>query len=267
MVTVASCGGYEELEGPGAAQPVEQVSSAIVFDHHDYLFFRQQATWTAATLLVCADTYRVARINSAAENEFVRLEAAHHAPGTWWIGFSDQKREGLWLWENSEPVGYVNWAPGEPRNITGNEDCALMDTSTGQWSAAPCASGSTFPNVVCERNGNEPLATDSFSYQANDTNNATRNYFQYAVNMARNQRITFGTCGVANADNEGDTFLRLFSPGGIELSFNDDACGVLASNLSYRVPADGTYYIHAGCFGDGACGGAPVAIRVGYTNN
>ena len=63
IATVASCG-YDELEGAG--EGVEQVSSAVLYDGHDYYFFRQQASWTGAKAVACPDSYRLARINSAA---------------------------------------------------------------------------------------------------------------------------------------------------------------------------------------------------------
>ena len=261
IATVASCG-YDELEGAGEA--VEQVSSAVVYDGHDFYFFRQQASWTGAKAVACPDSYRLARINSAAENAFIRDEAYRHGTlgenSIWWIGYTDQTAEGTWVWENGEDPGYVNWAPGEPRNVTGNEDYAALDTSTGKWSAR---ANSAFTNFICERNDVPTTATSSFTYRVGLTNDATRDPFQWAVNLKRNNRITFGTCGITTAAFQGDTFLRFFSPAGVQLSYNDDACGsgIRGSNISYLVPSNGTYYIHAGCYGETTCGGNPVVIR------
>jgi hypothetical protein len=59
----------------------------------------------------------------------------------------------------------------------------------------------------------------------------------------------------------------LFNPSGVEVTFNDDACETIASNLSYFTGSvGGTYVIHAGCYSDTACGGDPVAIRAELAN-
>jgi len=265
IMTIAGCG---ELEGAGNGEPVETVSSPIVFNGHDYYFFNQQVTWTGAKSLACPDSYRLVSINSPDENEFVRTQALKHANGPWWIGYSDQTLEGLWLWDNGDSPGYVNWAtPGEPRNAVGNEDCAVIDAISGRWSAKPCADGVFFANFVCERSTIPTAETDSFEYQATNTNNAQQNYAMRAVNMTRNWRITLGTCGLNHADSDGDTFLRLFNPFGVEVASNDDACNGFGSNLSYLAPSTGTYYIHAGCFSNNTCGGTPLSIRTECIRN
>ena len=85
---------------------------------------------------------------------------------------------------------------------------------------------------------------------------ATRNVFQYDINLQRNNKLTIGTCGIFGGDYDGDTFLRLKSPTWAELASDDDACGTLASNFSYVVPATGTYHIWAGCYDNKQCWGS-----------
>ena len=42
----------------------------------------------------------------------------------WWIGASDRRSEGRWIWESSgNTIGDVNWNSGEPNNEGGVEDC------------------------------------------------------------------------------------------------------------------------------------------------
>ena len=254
VAAAASCG--EEYEADGSDEPIEQVSSAIrsTFNNHDYLFFHQVATGDGARFVACPGTYRLASINSAEENEFIRRETVYHGGGNWWIGYSDRLQENLWKWDNGDPSGYVNWQPGEPNNWN-NEDCTWMTSSTGKWYDAACASGSALTRFVCESGDYIPPSSASFSYDVNDTASATRNVYQYAINLTRNTKITIGTCGVEGANIDGDTYLRLKNPTGGELAFNDDACGSLGSNLSYLVPATGTYHIWAGCYDNKHCFG------------
>lgn len=272
IVTVAGCG-YDEGEGEGVGEPIEQVSSAISYNGHDYYFFRQYGTYTNARAACpkvsnSVDQYLLARIDTAEENEWIRLQAAKQrgTSNKWWFGYRDFGLEGRWSWEMDYTAiaEWANWAPGHPMNSTGLEDCAQLDTATGKWSAVHCNSFNTLANWVCERVTPNLGETASFPYQANDTNSATRNTTQYSFYLGTNTRITAGTCGITHADSDGDTFLRLFNPNGQEVTYNDDACGGLASNFSYFTGPNtsGTFTIRAGCYGDTACGGDPVVVRV-----
>ena len=53
-----------------------------------------------------------------------------------WIGLSDARREGEWVWD-SRTSGYVNWNNGEPNNWGNNEDCVQF-TINGRWNDAFC---------------------------------------------------------------------------------------------------------------------------------
>lgn len=262
VAAVVSCG--EEYDVDGSDETITQVSSAIQFNGHDYLFFHQPASGDGARFVGCpGPSYRLATISSAAENEFIRAEAARHGGGNWWIGYSDRLQENVWRWDSGEPVGYTNWnLPTEPNNWNNNEDCTLISSSTGTWWDAACNSGSVLNRFVCESGATIPGSSTAFTYNANDTASATRNVFQWAISLPRNTKITIGTCGVNGGDHDGDTFLRFRNPFGTELAFSDDACGgSRASNLTYLVPADGTYQIHAGCYDDKECWGA-VGIQL-----
>lgn len=46
------------------------------------------------------------------EAEQIWLESAF-GKAPYWIGLTDEKREGKWEWENGEPVTYTNWKPKE----------------------------------------------------------------------------------------------------------------------------------------------------------
>jgi len=58
-----------------------------------------------------------------------------------WIGFSDIKEEGNWVWVNGEPVNYTNWCDGEPNNDSGentSENAAVMNSQAGTcWNDIP----------------------------------------------------------------------------------------------------------------------------------
>ena len=56
---------------------------------------------------------------------------------------TDQAQEGIWTFFNSdEPLPFIFWAPGQPDNLGGNEDClviwgglqvGIVDATCGVW--------------------------------------------------------------------------------------------------------------------------------------
>ncbi|XP_026182064.1 ladderlectin-like [Mastacembelus armatus] len=47
--------------------------------------------------------------------------------GLAWIGGSDAQQEGSWFWINGDNFKYTNWAPGEPNNHDGAQNCIQMN--------------------------------------------------------------------------------------------------------------------------------------------
>ena len=43
------------------------------------------------------------------------------------IGLDDQKAEGTFSWIDSTPVTFTYWAPNEPNNHKGQEDCTEVN--------------------------------------------------------------------------------------------------------------------------------------------
>lgn len=63
-----------------------------------------------------------------------------------WIGANDQDVEGEFQWTNKENVRYVNWATGEPSNLSA-EDCVRICDQT-MWNDVSCNLTS---NIICEK--------------------------------------------------------------------------------------------------------------------
>jgi hypothetical protein len=95
--------------------------------------------------------------------------------------------------------------------------------------------------------GYEAIASTS-TYEAQNTVNQV-------VVLTAGWEITLGTCGPGGSAFTGDTYLRLFGPGGTQVAANDDACGGLGSNLSYTSTAYVAHRIRAGCYSSGSCSG------------
>ena len=56
--------------------------------------------------------------------------------------------EGVFKWSSTnETISYNNWAPNEPNNLTGNEQCVSVFGNDGLWNDANCSSRYT---IVCQ---------------------------------------------------------------------------------------------------------------------
>ncbi len=115
----------------------------------------------------------------------------------------------------------------------------------GCWSSASC--GGT---VVWTISG-------AFSYSASNTNSATLNTHNRDLALVEGQRLKVGTCDVAGASGTGDTYLRLHTASGTQVTANDDACGGYLSTFEYVVPwgTNGTHQLRAGCWSSNSCSG------------
>jgi V8-like Glu-specific endopeptidase len=111
---------------------------------------------------------------------------------------------------------------------------------------------------LCGTTQPPPPPANSFNYSASNTNSAQQNTVNKVVSLTAGQKITVGTCGLTGASASGDTYLRLYGPGGTQVASNDDACGGTASNLSFTVATSGNYEIRAGCYSSGSCSGTVV---------
>ncbi|XP_058879026.1 fibronectin-like [Acipenser ruthenus] len=58
-----------------------------------------------------------------------------------WIGL--QRIPGGWQWSDGDGSSYYKWAPGEPNNYGGHEDCAARRTDNN-WNDCSCTSGLYF---------------------------------------------------------------------------------------------------------------------------
>lgn len=82
-------------------------------------------------------------IQSLAENQCLINDLnSKNQGGVIWIGFNDENVEGVFEWYDGSPVTYTNWAPGEPNNSGGNEDCVQIYPN-GSWNDLPCNVGNS----------------------------------------------------------------------------------------------------------------------------
>ena len=80
-------------------------------------------SWSAAVEVCRGLGAHLVTISDATEAAFVES----HFQGTSWIGATDGHQEGRFTWVTAEPFTYQDWAPGEPDESHGEDDCAALD--------------------------------------------------------------------------------------------------------------------------------------------
>ncbi|XP_051837962.1 pulmonary surfactant-associated protein D-like isoform X2 [Antechinus flavipes] len=78
----------------------------------------------------------VASPRSAAENTAVQEIVTIYNKAAF-LGMTDSQTEGKFIYPTGEPLGYSNWAPGEPNNDQDKEDCIETYTN-GKWNDKSC---------------------------------------------------------------------------------------------------------------------------------
>jgi len=90
-------------------------------------------------------------LTSAEENGFVVGLLVGSGVNSAWLGGSDEREEGKWIWLSGDQAlfwegqagesvlagTYINWSPGEPNNVD-NEDCIVLSTD-GHWNDVVCS--------------------------------------------------------------------------------------------------------------------------------
>ena len=110
---------------------------------HQYVFVSESKTWTEAQNY-CRQTYTdLATINTMEEMKKLNATLKDKTSGSVWIGLS-RGDTGKWQWSladgdlYSDGHTYRNWNSGEPNNLGGNENCAVMTKTRGTWFDTNC---------------------------------------------------------------------------------------------------------------------------------
>ncbi|NIG59686.1 pulmonary surfactant-associated protein D [Pontoporia blainvillei] len=88
---------------------------------------------------------QIASPHSAAENEALKQLVTDQNKSAF-LSMTDNKKEGRFTYPTGEPLVYSNWAPGEPNNDRGAENCVEIYPN-GKWNDKPCGERCL---VICE---------------------------------------------------------------------------------------------------------------------
>uniref|UniRef100_A0A8C6SID7 C-type lectin domain-containing protein n=1 Tax=Neogobius melanostomus TaxID=47308 RepID=A0A8C6SID7_9GOBI len=106
-----------------------------------YKYVSSHLTWADAELYCVSERANLVSIHSLEEHNFVKslIQNFDHRQGLTWIGLSDTQKEG-WMWSDGSPVDFSQWNTGEPNNVGGNEDCALVNFGSElKWNDGTCS--------------------------------------------------------------------------------------------------------------------------------
>ncbi|XP_045200856.2 perlucin-like protein isoform X2 [Mercenaria mercenaria] len=96
------------------------------------------------------------QVDDSTENSFIKdtLKAMHGAHR--WMGLTDEKEEGTWVWVGSNtPTNFTDWFPGQPNSNTGEEDCVIFTNYNGyRWYDVSCNSNY---EPICEMPSSGPV--------------------------------------------------------------------------------------------------------------
>uniref|UniRef100_S4RGZ4 C-type lectin domain-containing protein n=1 Tax=Petromyzon marinus TaxID=7757 RepID=S4RGZ4_PETMA len=116
------------------------------YGRHCYFIFDGSlggaTTWPEARQ-ECEIVHRshLASIHSRADTEFL-LRANFTRYHNLWIGLGRDERAVGWSWADDTPVGYTNWADGEPNDIMHEEafleSCVEFYHHDGTWNDQDC---------------------------------------------------------------------------------------------------------------------------------
>ncbi|XP_060084622.1 C-type mannose receptor 2-like [Ylistrum balloti] len=89
------------------------------------------------------------RLETANEQAYIRAQLAEiqMTDQLYWVGMTDQAKEGTWTWDDGSPVNQSNieWTV-EPNNLGGTEQCALI-YDNGRFADADC---SRLEKYICQ---------------------------------------------------------------------------------------------------------------------
>ena len=105
---------------------------------HYYQMTSSRMTWKDAEKAAQSAGGHLVTIRSQAENDWVYNTFAKGLTtmgDSLWIGYTDESKEGSWIWSGGDPMGFENWDTKEPNNAGGVEHFACMYGSVSAHAA------------------------------------------------------------------------------------------------------------------------------------
>ncbi|VDI36192.1 Hypothetical predicted protein [Mytilus galloprovincialis] len=116
-----------------------------------FFYSHEMFDWFVSQSSCRAHNARLAEIETKAQSDILIHLAKTNGPGqSYWLGGRDDVIEGVWMWASTDrEFNYTDWAPGQPDNYAGNENCLhLYATQAMKWNDMTCTYKNRF---ICEK--------------------------------------------------------------------------------------------------------------------
>jgi tetratricopeptide (TPR) repeat protein len=122
---------------------------------HAYQAVYAKYTWLAARNFCARMGGHLATITSEEENRFVFTSVGRKGM-TFWLGGTDEKKEGRWTWITGEEWAYSAWNRGAPNDWKGQDYLAYNDSSPGRWDDKGLPRENELHAFICEWEPEKP---------------------------------------------------------------------------------------------------------------
>ena len=128
---------------------------ARIYNGNQYRRTGPGLTWAQAQAQAESLGGNLVTINDAAEEDWLR--ETFGADDLFWIGYTDRVTEGQYQWTSGQAGGYENWLPGEPNDIDGGQDFAVLNFGpNGEWDDQAGDTPDTLYRGIIEIGGPNP---------------------------------------------------------------------------------------------------------------
>lgn len=121
------------------------------FDGKRYQVFTDVLAWHDAKRRCQTLKGHLAIVTSKAQNDFITGIVKDAGLAEAWLGATDEKSEGSWIWVDGTPMDYTNWNAGQPNNKGAGEHYLLLwAAQNGKWADQPNISSQHKPGFVLQ---------------------------------------------------------------------------------------------------------------------
>ncbi|BFZ25379.1 hypothetical protein BsWGS_28418 [Bradybaena similaris] len=114
-----------------------------------YSFGDSLVTWGDAQTICATSNGHLAEIETSEENEFLKNISRTEKVLNTFLGGTDVFDEGVWVWASSgnNIYPFVDWAPGEPNELQGEDCLVFYGVEDYRWDDFYCNMPANF---ICE---------------------------------------------------------------------------------------------------------------------
>ncbi len=133
---------------PGTSHASSEIRT---FDGKRYQVFTDVVAWHDAKRRCQTLKGHLAIVTSKEQNDFITRFVKDAGLAEAWLGATDEKSEGSWIWVDGTPMDYTNWNAGQPNNKGAGEHYLLLwAAQNGKWADQPNVSSQHKPGFVLQ---------------------------------------------------------------------------------------------------------------------